>query len=175
MSSPLRDVFPTSRRKWRTDCLTSLLFALLLSSFFIWNILLHLFCFQYFIVRSSLQIFYSTISTSDRVDLQPVESLFPPFTCRLYRRGSLECEWQRALVLSILLNFAMCRLFKGTRAARKCIFCFMIRSEQGWRSKSQAGDESFNPWTFHGSRAVRCADIFPMLWEPDSLSKKSYF
>lgn len=75
------------------------------------NSLLHLFCFQYFIVKASFQIFYSTTSTSDRLDLQLV-------TRRLYRRGLLGREWQHALVFCILLNFAMCRLC-GKYSGRK--------------------------------------------------------
>lgn len=99
--------------------------------------------------------FYWTASTSNPGCFSPT------FTRRLHHWGFLEREWQHALVVSMfLLNFATCRQCEDTRAAGKCIFCFMVRSERGWRWASEPGENSFNPWTFHGSRAALCVDVF---------------
>lgn len=133
------------------DWQTALLFALLLSCFCIFPV------FNILYLGLHFGSFAQPCQLTGLICSQS-SCRFPFFTCRLYRRGSLECEWRGVLGSTILLNFAMYRLFEDTRTARKCIFCFMIRSEQRWRSRSHPGDKSFNPWTFYGPCAVLCVE-----------------
>lgn len=118
--------FPVSRRNWGlSNCST---FFTASSLFFLnWNILLHLFCFQYFIIEAWFQICYSTMSTSNRVDLQPVYSLFSPatFSTEAHLSVSGSALWYSAFCWT-LQCFVYLKTLRPQK--KKYIFCFMMRT-----------------------------------------------